>query len=394
MNIILMKKLRNPVATGSRAPAMSGAAREIRTKIACIPAGMGFFRSMATPIPEQIRDVLAAYAVDPVLVRPIGAGLINRTCLVTDRNGTSYILQSVNRKFPPELNLDIDAATRHLEQSGLLTPRLLQNRRGMVFLQQDGQVWRLFNHIDGNVHESPDRPEMAGAAGAMLGRMHAALARFDHELKAPLPPAHDTMCHTLHLKNTLERKSGHARYARIKSLGESILANLEQVPALPAVDTRMVHGDPKISNFIFTADNREVKCMVDFDTLNRMPVYLEIGDALRSWCNPSGEDTVDGYFSMAHCRPALEGYAGHIGRLLTREEWLAVPAAVLTICLELAARFCADALNEDYFSWDPDRFGSHGEHSEIRAGGQFNMAKSVLEQYDELTREVRRTTRI
>ena len=51
--------------------------------------------------------------------------------------------------------------------------------------------------------------------------------------------------------------------------------------------------------------------MVDFDTLNKMPVYLELGDALRSWCNPSGEDTADGYFSMAHCRAALNGYARH-----------------------------------------------------------------------------------
>ena len=125
--------------------------------------------------------------------------------------------------------------------------------------------------------------------------------------------------------------------------------------------------------------------MVDFDTLDKMPVYLELGDALRSWCNPSGEDTTDGYFSMAHCRAALNGYARHARELLTRQEWLAIAPATLTIYLELAARFCADSLNEDYFSWDAGRFRNHSEHSEIRARGQLNAAASLLRQYDEIT---------
>ena len=232
---------------------------------------------------------------------------------------------------------------------------------------------------------------MAGAAGAMLGRMHAALALLDYDLQAGLPVTHDTRRHALHLKNTLENQRSHARYAAIKPLGETILARLEQLPALPAVSARMVHGDPKISNFIFSGDNREVLCMVDFDTLNRMPVYLELGDALRSWCNPYGEDSTDAYFSMAHCRAALEAYAHHARKLLTLEEWFAIPAATLTIYIELAARFCADALNEDYFSWDPDYFTSHSEHSEIRARGQLNAASSLVEQYDTLIEAVNRT---
>ena len=191
--------------------------------------------------------------------------------------------------------------------------------------------------------------------------------------------------HTSHLKHTLEEKYSHVYYADIKPLGEAILTRLEQLPALPVVGARMVHGDPKISNFIFSEDNREVICMVDFDTLSRMPVFLELGDALRSWCNPAGEDTVDGCFSMTHCRAALEGYAGAAGDLLTQEEWRAIPAATLTIFLELAARFCADALNENYFSWDPNRFANHSEHSATRARGQLSAANSLLQQYAALT---------
>ncbi len=349
---------------------------------------MRFFHAMGAPIPEQIRDVLTAYAVNPVQVRPVETGLINRTYRVTDVNGLDYILQAVNRMFPPELNLDIDVVTRHLEKSGLLTPRLLPDRHGMVFYRNSGRTWRLFSYISGVTHQRLRQPELAGAAGVMLGRLHGSLALLDYELRTSRPGVHDTDRHVRHLKNTLENKKAHARYAAIEPLAEDILAHLRQLPKLPAVSKRLVHGDPKISNFIFTGDDREVKCMVDFDTLNKMPVYLELGDALRSWCNPAGEDTTDGYFSMAHCRAALDGYARHTGDLLTRQEWLAIPLATLTIYLELATRFCADALNEDYFSWDADRFSSHSEHSEIRARGQFNAANSVLNHYDEINNVV------
>ena len=340
---------------------------------------------MTDPSPEQIQVVLSAYNIKPVHVQPVDSGLINRTYRVRADNGLNYVLQAVNGMFPPEVNLDIDVVTRHLEKSGLLTPKLLLNREGEVFHRENGQIWRLFNYISGNIHHRLERPELAEAAGVMLGRMHVALAQLDYKLRASRPGVHDTVRHRQHLKNTLENKTGHARYATIKSLGEDILAYLDQLPELPVVSKRIVHGDPKISNFIFATDNREVKCMVDFDTLNKMAVYLEVGDALRSWCNPAGEDTTAGYFSMAHCRAALNGYACYGGALLTRQEWLAIPPATLTIYLELASRFCADALNEDFFSWDAHGFGSHSEHSEIRARGQLSAANSILNQYDEIS---------
>lgn len=345
--------------------------------------GMRFFRAMSAPISERIRDVLEAFDISPAQVRPVATGLINRTYRVTDKNGLDYILQAVHGMFPPEVNLDIDMVTRHLQECGLLTPRLLPDRRGMVFYREHGQTWRLFNYVSGNIHLRLQQPEPARAAGAMLGRMHRALAQLDYELQVSRPGTHDIPRHTRHLENTLEDSKGHDRYDAIKPLGTTILTRLEQLQPLPAVAERLVHGDPKISNFIFAGDDRDVKCMVDFDTLARMPVYLELGDALRSWCNPPGEDTIDGYFSMAHCRAALDGYAGHAGASLTREEWQAIPLATLTIYLELAARFCADALNEDYFSWDASRFGSHSEHSETRARGQLSAAISLQNQFGE-----------
>ena len=80
---------------------------------------------------------------------------------------------------------------------------------------------------------------------------------------------------------------------------------------------------------------------------------------------------------------ALEGYRKSSGELLTRNEWDAILPATLTIFIELSVRFCADALDEDYFGWDPKRFPSHSEHSQTRAASQLTAGKSLLLNYKE-----------
>ena len=338
--------------------------------------------------PEQVQLVLLSYDIKAIDIQPVNSGLINMTWHVRADNGVDYILQAVNRMFSPEVNHDIDVVTRHLEKSGLLTPKLLLTKNGAVFHRENNQTWRMFNYIHGNIHHRLDRPRLAEAAGVMLGRMHMALNQLDYEFQTSRPGVHDTVQHMQRLESALENKRAHERYEIIKPLGENILALSEQLPELPVVSKRIVHGDPKISNFVFASDNRKVECMVDFDTLSKMPIYLEVGDALRSWCNPMGEDSPEGYFSTRHCRAALEGYASYAREFLTEREGRGFLPATLTIYVELAARFCADALNEDFFSWNASKFKSHSEHSETRARGQLSAANSILSQYDEISNMV------
>ena len=128
------------------------------------------------------------------------------------------------------------------------------------------------------------------------------------------------------------------------------------LPDLPLTRERLVHGDPKISNFIFDPDTDEAIGLVDLDTVASMPIVLELGDAFRSWCNPLGEDTTETTFSLPFFHAAIGGYARGAPGLLSEDEWQALPDATLTIALELAARFAADALQESYFGWDTARF--------------------------------------
>ena len=48
-----------------------------------------------------------------------------------------------------------------------------------------------------------------------------------------------------------------------------------------------------------------------------------------------------------------------------------------TICLELSARFLADALNESYFGFDATRFATRGDHNLVRGRGQLALFASV-----------------
>ena len=63
-------------------------------------------------------------------------------------------------------------------------------------------------------------------------------------------------------------------------------------------------------------------------------------------------------------------------------------SATRIIMLELAARFCADALTESYFAWNPNKFSSRSQHNRVRAEGQLAVYRSLTDQAGEAERLV------
>ena len=118
---------------------------------------------------------------------------------------------------------------------------------------------------------------------------------------------------------------------------------------------------------------------------DKFVVCVELGDAMRSWCNPAGEDATETRFSVELFSAAIDGYAGVAGNWVTEAEWRAIAPATGLIQVELAARFCADALNESYFAWDPDRYPTRTEHNRVRACGQLAAHHAFLAECDRLT---------
>lgn len=327
----------------------------------------------------EISSVLAAWGLEDADARAIEVGNINRTFLI--RSGDDrWILQRLNPIFAPEVHHDIDAITRQLAAAGMTTPRLLPTREQQLWHTDAADyAWRLQSYIDGHNHSHATSPTLARAAGTLLGRFHRALAELDYVFQSRRLGVHDTDKHLARLRDLLDEGRSHPGASAAKTLGDEILTRMEARPTLDGLPERIVHGDPKLNNIIFTGDDEPI-CFIDLDTVSRMPLPVELGDALRSWCNPSGEDAAQTHFDIDYFAAGLAGYADSAGELLDAREVRAIPTAVETITLELASRFCADILAESYFAWDKERYAAAWEHNRVRAESQLQLARSFADQ--------------
>ena len=335
--------------------------------------------------------VLKPFGLGGGKLTPLESGLINRSWRVDTPDGESFVLQRVNPMFPATINSDIDVVTRHLRDRGLCTPLIVRTTKDQPALETAGGVWRVLTFVPGVSRDKLENARQAFQAGSLLGRFHRAVSNLDHTFSNPRLGVHDTAAHLANLRHARELHRDHRQFDRVGPMADRILKLAGRLPGLPLSGERVVHGDPKISNFIFDPDTDEAICLVDLDTVAFMPVILEMGDALRSWCNPLGEDTRQTAFSLPLFRASLQGYARGARDLLTSDEWQALPAAALTIALELAARFAADALQESYFGWDADRFENASEHNQVRAAGQLRLAESILNEWHSMRSMVSET---
>ena len=332
---------------------------------------------------SPIRTVLERYPdLAAATVEPLGAGLINTTYLVS-AGDERFVLQRVNPIFDPAIHDNIAAVTERLAERGLATPRLVGDREGRRFVDLGaGGVWRLSTFVAGVTFDTLRGAGQARAAGALVGRFHAALDGLDHRFVGLRLGVHDTPRHLATLRDALANHGDHPLAARTRALGAAILAAAEALAPLPALPPAIGHGDLKFNNLRFAGAappaDEDAVCLVDLDTVGPMSLAFELGDAWRSWCNPHGEERADAIFDLDVFAASLDGYAGAIGRGLSRDERAALLGGVEWISLELAARFAADAVNERYFGWDPARFATRGEHNLVRAESQWALHGAVI----------------
>ena len=303
------------------------------------------------------------------------AGLINETWMVGDP--PTAVLQWLNPIFAPEVNLEIAAVTERLASRGCITPRLLPTRSGQAF-QPDGDAsWRLQTFIPGRTLHRVASPALAYAAGRGVGTFHAALDGWERVRVAPRRDIHDTAMRMAELEAALDAADGHPLEVPARALGRQILDAWASWDGRLDLPERTCHGDLKISNLRFHAERDEVVCLLDLDTVGPMDLSCELGDAWRSWCNPGGEDDPDAArFDVALFEASARGFLSTAPPLQPIERE-GLPAGPERICLELAGRFCRDAVRNDYFREDRTRFPEPGAHNLHRAHCQFALARSA-----------------
>ncbi|MFA5625240.1 MAG: phosphotransferase [Bradymonadales bacterium] len=314
-------------------------------------------------------------------VSVINAGLINDSYLIAGplpERAPRFVLQRVNSIFSPEVNDDIAELVLELRRAELPVAELQTTLDGKNYFEEStgelAGVWRLWTHLKGRCLHSIENLKQLRSAAKHLALFHDALRGSKHVFRFKRGNVHDFARHQRKLLEALNSYKNHRLYGEVFEFYSTWSRLCErQTLALEerGLPLRIIHGDPKVSNFLFNADD-EISGIIDLDTMARSTLACEIGDALRSWANCSDENSAP-MLSSERYTCALDTYFEHAPWLSSAER-SAFLRAPMRIAAELAARFAADALCETYFRHDPSIAPTHGEHALLRAKNQLQLA--------------------
>ncbi|MEJ2363451.1 MAG: aminoglycoside phosphotransferase family protein [Deltaproteobacteria bacterium] len=336
-----------------------------------------------------------------IAVEEYGNGNVNDTFLVTVDSGEEkhFILQRINTQVfrrPQLVMLNLCACSEHV-RNRLRRVSLGPGRRWemvRVLLTADGQdhlidaqgsFWRAISFIDGaQSFETIKDIQTAKEVGFALGMFHNLLSDLPSDkLVDTLEGFHHTPRYLLYYDKVLvqnrPKKSPEVGYGMqfIKERRE--WANvLEDARGQGRLSLRPIHGDPKVNNVMMDSTTGQAVSIVDLDTVKPGLVHYDIGDCLRSGCNPLGED-IDQWervhFDPELCQAILQGYLSLAREFLTENDYEYLYEAIRLIAFELGLRFFTDYLEGNlYFKVN------HQEHNLARALVQFKLTESIESQ--------------
>ena len=358
---------------------------------------------MATPPPELVA-VAEAFDLPGLItaIAPLGNGNVNDTYLLEVHSGGAtaghYVLQRLNtRVFPqPELVMqNLEALSAHAEQHPLIgqrweVPRLIANRHtGRPWLWAEGQFWRLQSFIEEAVTvEAITNQEQARQVGRGLGLFHFLISDLPPErLADTLPGFHVTPTYLAAYDQTLlcnpigqdDREQWCAAFVEQR---RALTPILEDAKAAGLLQLRPIHGDPKINNVMLCAHTGTAVSLVDLDTVKPGLVHYDIGDCLRSACNPAGEEAceIDSVkFDLNLCENLLKGYLDAARTFLSETDLDHIYVSVRLLSFELGLRFLSDHLAGNlYFRT------THPNHNLQRALVQFRLTESIEAQEEQI----------
>jgi Ser/Thr protein kinase RdoA (MazF antagonist) len=343
-------------------------------------------------------------------VREYGRGNVNDTFLVTVGHlpppvspevpgAARFILQRLNTKVfrQPELVMgNLGAMTEHVDRRlpelplrpgrRFEVPRVLLAPDGRDHvLDGAGSFWRALSFIEHAETLDIIKNEHHGReVGYALGLFHQLLIDLPAErLADTLPGFHLTPGYLRHFDEVLAARGAPTSAEVAYCLGmvtelRDWAPVLEEAKKQGTLRLCPIHGDPKVNNVMLDVATGEAVALVDLDTVKPGLVHYDIGDCLRSGCNPLGEETEaweEVRFEPDLARAILAGYLPRARDVLTENDYAYLYDAIRLLTFELGLRFLADYLAGNvYFK------ARHREHNLARALVQFKLCDSIESQ--------------
>ena len=344
-----------------------------------------------------LQQVVEQFTPDSITtIEALGKGNINTTYLVTTSR-QPLVLQRINRQVFPSPTTVVEnfaIVARHLEEKQRLLKmryrfaHLLPTISGNAWFEDDaGEIWRAQSYLAGRSLPTVRKTGQAHEIGRALGCFHVLISDLAVEqLHDPLPGFHILPGYLAQFDSLASsfQGPGSADLDQCLAIVEhyrQMAPLLQQAGEQGHLHCRIIHGDPKVDNFLFDTGFEHAVSLIDLDTIGPGLLHYDLGDCLRSCCNRGGESgdpqRID--FDMDSCRAFLSGYKQEMGDSLSRHDKEYLYAAVLLISFELGLRFLTDHLRGNtYFT--VRRVGENLQ----RALVQFALAKRIAQQEETL----------
>lgn len=328
--------------------------------------------------------ILGRFGIAPTAtVKPLGDGLINHTYAVEVDGETKYVLQQINTDIFSNVEMlhdNIDKVTNTLRNAGKTTLHFLPSQPGgKTYIKHEGRTWRVMDYIADSRTISEVNPTTARMTGRAIGEFEALLAPIADQLGETLPRFHDMEYRLEQFEDAVASDVA----GRVSDLGEEIAyvrtnaeraTEPERLYRAGLLPKRVCHCDTKVSNLLFTADGKEVKAVIDLDTVMPSLVFSDMGDFMRTAACTTAEDEPDTSkiaFRREIFEAAMDGYL-ETAIFLNSEERRLLPTAPWRFAFMQAVRFLTDYINGDTYYRT-----SYPGHNLVRTRAQIALAKSI-----------------
>jgi Ser/Thr protein kinase RdoA (MazF antagonist) len=327
-------------------------------------------------------------------VREFGNGNINDTYLVTTdiSEERHFVLQRINTnvfKQPELIMQNMRTFTEHMRKRARdeghrwQMPRVLKTRQGKdLFIDSEQRFWRGLSYVEAaRSYDTIRDLNHASEVGRALGTFQNLISDLPiANLADTLVGFHITPRYLQNFERAFSQ-NGHKSSAEVKRCLDFVISRrdwahiLEHAKERGELPLRPVHGDPKVNNVMIEESTGHAISLVDLDTVKPGLIHYDIGDCMRSGCNPLGEETEQ--WEAIHFEPEigeaiLTGYLSEARRFLTAADYEYIFDSIWLIAFELGVRFFTDYLMGDvYFKV------KHPEHNLLRALVQFKLTESI-----------------